>query len=292
METAQREGSKWVPFILLSFIWGSSFILMKQGMKSLSAVQVASLRIASAGLALMPLVPRVYPTVPRRTFPLILLSGLLGSFIPAYLFCIAETKLDSGLAGILNALTPLFTLLIGVLFFRQRIAWMKWAGVLLGFLGLVLLIWSGNHHIGLANMGYSGFILLATLLYGINVNLVSHYLKGFGARQITTIAMSLLAIPALVILIATGYFSMPVKDGAWLLSTAASMLLGVMGTAVATLLYYILLKRAGGLFSSMVTYGVPFVALFWGLLAGEVLGWAQVACLVIILAGVLLAQRK
>jgi drug/metabolite transporter (DMT)-like permease len=292
MEHPDHGGSKWGLFILLSFIWGSSFILMKEGMKSLSAVQVASLRIASAGLALLPLAPKIFPTVPWKTIPLILLSGLLGSFIPAYLFCIAETRLDSGLAGILNALTPLFTLLIGVLFFRQRIALMKWAGVILGFLGLVALIGLGDRHIGFDHTGYAGFILLATLMYGINVNLVSHYLRGFSSRQITTVAMSLLCIPALAILAATGYFSMPVKDGAWLQSTAASMLLGVMGTAVATLMYYVLLKRAGGLFSSMVTYGVPFVALFWGLLAGEVLGWAQVACLLVILTGVLLAQRK
>jgi drug/metabolite transporter (DMT)-like permease len=292
MENPDQGGSKWGLFILLSLIWGSSFILMKEGMKSLSAVQVASIRIASAGLALLPLVPRVFTSVPRKTFPLILLSGLLGSFIPAYLFCIAETKLDSGLAGILNALTPLFTLLIGVLFFRQRIALLKWAGVLLGFVGLVLLIWSGNHRIGFTNMGYSGFILLATLLYGINVNLVSHYLREFSSRQITTVAMSMLCIPALAILASTGYFSMPVKDVAWFRSTAASMLLGVMGTAVATVLYYMLLKRSGGLFSSMVTYGVPFVALFWGLLAGEMMGWTQVGCLIIILVGVLLAQRK
>ena len=287
-----KDPVKWILFIGLSIIWGSSFILMKEGMKSLGPFQVASIRIASAGIVLLPLAPKVYPTVPRGKWGLILLSGLLGTFIPAYLFCIAETRLDSGLAGITNALTPLFTLLIGTLFFHSRIHWMKWLGVLLGFVGMVLLIWTGRKGQGFGEVGFAGFALLATVMYGINVNLVTHYLQGFGSRQITTLALTLLSIPALLILTITGFFTMPVKDHQWFVSTGASMLLGMMGTGAATLMYYLLLKRAGGLFSTMVTYGIPFVALSWGFLAGEHVGWVQLLCLLVILSGVVIAQRK
>lgn len=287
-----RDPIKWILFIGLSFIWGSSFILMKEGMKSLGPFQVASIRIASAGIFLLPLAPKVYPTVPRGKWGLIILSGLLGTFIPAYLFCMAETRIDSGLAGITNALTPLFTLLIGTLFFGSRIHWMKWLGVTLGFIGMVMLIWTGRKAQGFGEVGFAGFALLATVMYGTNVNLVMHHLQGFGSRQITTVALTLLSIPALLILAFTGFFAMPNKDHPWFLSTGASMLLGMMGTGVATLMYYLLLKRAGGLFSTMVTYGIPFVALFWGSLAGEHVGITQLLCLLVILSGVLIAQRK
>jgi drug/metabolite transporter (DMT)-like permease len=292
MDIGQKDPVKWILFIGLSFIWGSSFILMKEGMKSLGPFQVASIRILSAGIVLLPLAPKVYPTVPRGKWALILLSGLLGTFIPAYLFCIAETRLDSGLAGITNALTPLFTLLIGTLFFRSRIHWMKWLGVTLGLLGMVMLIWLGRKGQGFGEVGFAGFALLATIMYGINVNLVTHYLQGYGSRQITTVALTLLSVLALIILTITGFFTMPVKDHQWWVSTGASMLLGMMGTGAATLMYYVLLKRSGGLFSTMVTYGIPFVALFWGSLAGEHVGVTQLLCLLVILSGVLIAQRK
>lgn len=281
----------WVIFIVLSFIWGSSFILMKEGMKGLSAYQVASIRILSAGIVLVPFGIQSFKALPANKRLLVFLSGLLGTFFPAYLFCIAETKIDSSLAGILNALTPLFTLLIGAIFFKSRIPWRKWAGVIIGFAGLVLLILAGNKTISFSYMGYASFILLATLLYGINVNLVSRYLKEIGSRQIATVAFTLLIIPSFVILWLTGYFNKEELSRAFLYSTGASMVLGIMGTAVASILFYVLLKRAGAVFSSMVTYGIPFVALFWGILANEEINPWQIGCLCVILGGVYLANK-
>jgi drug/metabolite transporter (DMT)-like permease len=281
----------WVIFIVLSFIWGSSFILMKEGMTSLSAYQVASIRILSAGIVLLPFSIQAFKAVPAHKRWLVFLSGILGTFFPAYLFCIAETKLDSSLAGILNALTPLFTLLIGALFFNRQIGWRKWAGVLIGFAGLVFLILAGNKKMSFGYLGYASFILLATLLYGINVNLVSKYLKEIGSRQIATVAFTLLIIPSFFILWLTGFFSGTSFSREFLYATGASMVLGIMGTAVASILFYVLLKRAGPVFSSMVTYGIPFVALFWGVLANEQINPVQIGCLCIILGGVYLANK-
>lgn len=282
----------WVIFILLSFIWGSSFILMKEGMTGLSAYQVASIRILSAGVVLLPFSIQAFKAVPANKRLLVFLSGTLGTFFPAYLFCIAETKLDSSLAGILNALTPLFTLLIGALFFNTRIGWQKWTGVLIGFAGLVLLILAGNKKMSFGYLGYATFILLATLLYGINVNLVSRYLKEIGSRQIATVAFTLLIIPSFIILWGTGYFTSADTSREFIYATGASMVLGIFGTAVASILFYVLLKRAGPVFASMVTYGIPFVALFWGVLAHEQINPIQIGCLCIILAGVYMANKK
>lgn len=280
----------WVLFMILSLIWGSSFILMKEGMTSLSAYQVASLRILSAGAILIPIALKNLAKVSRADLPYAILSGLLGSFFPAYLFCIAETKLDSSIAGILNALTPLFTVILGVIFFGLQPSGWKWAGVIMGLAGLVLLIISGSRDISFANFTYAGFILLATILYGLNVNMVSKRLNHLPSTTLAAIAFSALTLPALLILGFTGFFS-AVKDRAFMYSTGASVILGIFGTAIASILFYMLMKRAGALFASMVTYGIPFVALAWGYLAGEHITAAQFLCLGIILVGVYIARR-
>lgn len=280
----------WLIFIILSVIWGSSFILMKEGMKGLSAFQVASIRIFSAGAILLPVALRQFKRVERTDLPLIILSGLLGTFFPAFLFCIAETKLDSSVAGILNALTPLSTIVLGVMFFNLSMTGRKWAGVIIGLMGLVWLVLSGSREVSFANISYAGFIIVATVLYGLNVNLVNRRLRHVPSLTLAALAFSSLALPAFIVLLATGYFSLT-PDGPFLYSSAASAVLGIIGTAAASVLFYMLMKRSGALFASMVTYGIPFVALAWGALAGEAITAAQLVCLGFILGGVFLANR-
>ncbi|MES2003168.1 MAG: DMT family transporter [Bacteroidota bacterium] len=281
----------WSLFTILSLIWGSSFILMKEGMKTLTPYHVASLRILSAGLVLIPFAYKALKQVPRNKMALVILSGLLGSFFPAYLFCIAETKIDSSLAGILNALTPLFTILIGISFFQLKANTQKVVGVLIGFAGLCLLIApTGNFRF--EHFTYTLFVLLATFFYGINVNIVGRHMQGVGSLNIASVAFVFLVIPTLLILYFTGYFAMPLTHPDVLRSTLASAVLGVFGTAVASILFYMLVKRAGTLFASMVTYGIPFIAVLWGVWGGETVTSMQVGCLGIILAGVYLVNKK
>ena len=280
----------WGIFILLSLIWGSSFKLMKVGMVSLSPYEVAALRMLSAGLVLLPFSISAIKKVPASGRSLIIVSGLLGSFFPAFLFCIAETRIDSSLAGILNALTPLFTIVVGVMFFNLQVSFMKYVGVLIGFTGLTLLfIAKGN--IDITYISFSMLILIATLMYGLNVNLISKHLTGIGSLNIASLAFSFLIIPSGIILYFTGYFSKPLLQPHMLTATLASAVLGIFGTALASIIFYVLVKRAGGVFASMVTYGIPFVAVFWGLLSGETINLLQVGCLIIILTGVYMANR-
>jgi hypothetical protein len=277
-------------FVILSIIWGSSFILMKEGMKLLTPYQVASIRMLSAGLVLLPFGILHLKKIPKKSFPLLLFSGLIGTFFPAYLFCIAETQVDSAIAGILNALTPLFTLLTGALFFASPIPWKKWMGVIIGLFGLTLLILSGKNNVELRNIQFAGLIVLATLLYGINLNIVSRYLNHIPSLAVVSITMALLIVPSLIILIGTNFFASSINQS-FLNATGASVVLGVMGTAVATLLFYRLIQQAGAVFASMVTYGIPFVAVAWGLTAGENINLIQVVCLFVILIGVWLAKK-
>lgn len=277
-------------FVILSIIWGSSFILMKEGMKVLTPYQVASIRMLSAGLAMFPFCIRYFSSIPKKSLPLLFFSGLIGTFFPAYLFCIAETRIDSGIAGILNALTPLFTILIGAVFFASPMPSKKWLGVIVGFVGLVLLIISGKNTFELTNMQFAGLIVIATLLYGINLNIVSRYLQHIPSIAVVSVTLAMLILPSLLILFGTQYFNYPLEY-AFIQATSASIFLGVVGTAVATLLFYRLIQTSGAVFSSMVTYGIPFVALAWGLFAGETISLFQIGCLFVILVGVWLAKK-
>jgi len=281
----------WSLFTILSLIWGSSFILMKEGMKTLSPYHVASLRILSAGVVLIPFARKALAQVPKEKLLLVILSGLLGSFFPAYLFCVAETRIDSSLAGIMNALTPLFTIIIGIAFFQLKAGRRKIIGVLVGFIGLCLLI-APKGDFRFEDFSYSLLVLLATVFYGINVNMVGRHMQGVGSLNIASLAFVFLIIPTLVILYVTGYFALPLLQTAFIISTLASVVLGVCGTAIASILFYMLVKRAGTLFASMVTYGIPFIAVLWGLWGGETITLLQVGCLGIILVGVYLVNKK
>ena len=283
---------KWALFFLLALIWGSSFILMKEGLKGLNAYQVASLRIFSAGIILLPFLGKALKAVPKKKFAPIILSGFLGTFFPAFFFCIAETKIDSSLAGVLNALTPICTLAIGMTFFKLKIGWLKWVGMLLGLCGMVILLLGGSQEISVNYLGYALFVLLATVCYGLNVNVANNYLKEFSPLHIVTIAFTALIIPTVLILAFTGFFAnIDINNQAWIKATSAGILLGVAGTCLASVIFYTLLKKAGPVFASMVTYGIPFVAFFWGFIAGEAVTLIQLSGLVAILLGVRIVNK-
>lgn len=281
----------WSLFVALSLIWGSSFILMKEGLRALTAYQVAALRIGSAGIVVVPLAVRYIRDIPVGKIGYILLSGLLGSFFPAFLYCIAETKIDSSLAAFLNALTPISTIIIGAVFFKSKLRLQKAIGVLLGLFGMAVLLW-GNGSVNLGNLPFSALVLIATICYSLNANIVNRYLKDVGSVKIAAVAFSLLMVPSLLILLVSGFFNLSLSDSVVLRATGAGVLLGVAGTAFASIIFYKLLKRAGIIFSSLVTYGIPFVALMWGIIAGEHITLVQTGGLAIILFAVYITNRS
>jgi drug/metabolite transporter (DMT)-like permease len=281
----------WSIFILLCFIWGSSFILMKIGYRELSAIQVAALRIFSGSVVFIPFAIFHIRKIPRRKIYSVLLAGLFGNLFPAFLFTVAITRMDSSLVGILNSLTPVCVIVLGISLFGDKIQTHRVIGVLVGFAGLCLLTFS-QKDISLHNLGYSALVILATLCYGSGVNIVSHYLKGIQPIHISSISLSLLSIPTFIILYETNFFQLDFSAGPVQDSVIASLLLGFVGTSFATVIFYILVKRAGGLFASLVTYGIPFVAVLWGVRYGEPVTWMEIVSLIIILAGVYLANRQ
>lgn len=287
-----KNFNNWLIFILLSLIWGSSFILMKLGLQQLSAYQVAALRILSAGLILLPVTVKHIGSIPTKKLSLIFLSGSLGSLIPAFLFCVAEEKIDSALVGTLNSLTPVFVIITGAVFFKNKVRANKITGIIIACTGCIFLLFSKNQVQTNQDFLSLFLIILATIFYGFNVNMVSKNLLHIPSLHIAAIALSLNAIPALLVLIFTSYFSMPLGNKEFIMATGAAIILGIIGTAIATIIFYMLVKRAGGIFASSVTYGIPFVAIAWGIFYKESFGWLQVFCLIVILVGVYYTNKN
>jgi drug/metabolite transporter (DMT)-like permease len=279
----------WGIFLLLTLIWGSSFILMKYSQYELGSLQVAALRIFSAGIVFLPFAIVHLARLPARKFFTVLLSGVTGNLLPAFLYSIAISRIDSSLASILNSLTPVFVVVIAILFFKDKIKLQKIAGVLLGMTGVCLLCLSKG--ISFSNFGLAALILLATLSYGINVNMVGHYLKEIHPIHIATISIAFMVIPTGIVLWKEDFLKLAFDDRnvQWALLEAS--LLGIVGTAIATALFYVLIKRAGGLFASLITYSIPIVGILLGMRDGEQVGALQFVCLGIILTGVYLANK-
>src|SRR4030095_6061001 len=244
----------WGIFVLLCIIWGSSFILMKASQDELTWAQIASLRIFSAGIVMLPF---AFLKMPSKKIPLVILSAICGNLLPAYLFAGAIAKnIDSSLAGILNSLTPICVVVIGLLFFRSKIEGRKIIGVIIGFAGLTLLTLAAKKGISFENIEYTLWILLATILYGFNINIVGHYLKDIDPIHLAVVSITFMMIPTGIVLWQQNFLQLPFDNDDTLLAVINSVMLGVAGTAIATALFYVLVKKAGGLFASLVTYGI------------------------------------
>ena len=224
--------------------------------------------------------------------PLVILSAICGNLLPAYLFAGAIAKnIDSSLAGILNSLTPICVVVTGIIFFRSRIEGRKILGVFIGFAGLTFLTLAGKKGISFENVEYTLWILIATILYGFNVNIVGHYLADLNPIHLAVVSITFMIIPSGLVLWQQDFLRLAFDDADTLWAVINSVTLGIAGTAIATALFYVLVKKAGGLFASLVTYGIPFIALSWGFVFGENITVLQIGCLAIILCGVYLANR-
>ena len=282
------EGKKlwhWLVLGILSLIWGTSYILMKKGLESFSVFQVASLRILISFLCLLPVAIHSLHRLKREDIPSILIIGFLGSGIPAFLFPLAQTRIDSSVAGMLNSLSPVFTLTMGILMYQRKAIRSQTAGVFLGLLGAAGLLYSGSF-----TFNYYGlFVVLATLLYGISSNEVGR-VQGFNGLEITSLAFFVLGPFAIATLLLTD-LQAPLVTEHWMRNLGFIAILSVCGSAIALALFYRLIRDTSPVFASMTTYFIPIVATFWGLSDNERLTSTMLISVLLILAGVYLINR-
>ncbi|WP_339921545.1 DMT family transporter [uncultured Flavobacterium sp.] len=282
---------KWIYLMGLALIWGSSFILIKKGLIGLSALQVGSLRIIFAAIFLLLIGFKSLSKIPKEKWKFIAMTSMFGTFVPAFLFALAQTEIDSSVSSILNSLTPLNTLILGALVFGVSFERRQIWGVFIGLVGSVLLVLNGAMNHPDQNYYYAILVIIASVCYAINVNLIKRFLSDLSPLSITTGNFLVLLFPSLTILYLSG-FSDVVHVEKVRQAVVFIMILGVLGTGIANILFFKLIQMSSPVFATSVTYLIPVVAFFWGLLDNEMLTPVQFFGAFIILIGVYLSAKK
>lgn len=295
MMIPRPSGRAWPAFILilLAMIWGTSFILIKQGLKIFSPDEVGALRISAAFLFIIPFaLPRLKELV-VKDFLLLFLSGMMGVFVPAFLFATAQTRLPSAITGILNTLSPIFTMLVGAAFFGSRFGFNAILGIAGGVAGTVILALTGTSGGTLGLHWFAWLVVFACLLYGTNLNFIKFRIQHLQSITIGSVSLLLIGPFALTYLLGFSDFMTKVNsvEGAWQ-ATGFIVLLGCMSTALAGMLFTVLVKLKSPLFASSVTYLMPVVSVLWGLWDGEHLLAGHFIGMILIISGVWVANRK
>ena len=297
-----QQGSKkvlaWFIFIALAVTWGSSFMLMKKSMYAssgsalLSPVEVALLRLAIAMFTLLPVFIFYIRKIPKSLWKYLAVVGVFGNGLPAFLFTFGQTQVSSSLAGILNSTVPLFTLLLGGLFFGLKTKIYNRVGILIGFIGTTIIILGGRIVLQFDSLFYPFLITVATLCYAISLNTIKRYLKDVNAVQITAAALTIVGIPSLVYLLFSDIPAKIIDEPALQYAFGYTAILAIFGTAIALVFFNWLIKMSSALFASSVTYFIPIVAVLWGWIDHESVSALQIFGGAVILYGVYLVYKK
>lgn len=289
----QNTTKKWLYLLILSLIWGSSFILIKKSLLGLTPYQLGALRTVITGVFLFAVGLKSIKHIDKREWKWVIISGFLGSFFPAFLFAIAETEIDSAIASILNSLVPLNTVLFGFAVFKIASTKRQVLGVIIGFIGTSILILKGAELNPQQNYLYAGYVLIATVMYAFNANIIKKHLQNVKPLAIATGNYVALMLPSIIILWYTDFFAENTfMHSDFKMSVVYVTILSFFGTALAKVLFNTLIQISTPVFASSVTYLMPIVALIWGLLDGEAFGFMQAIASAVILLGVYLANRK
>lgn len=283
----------WLILFTLVLVWGSSFILIKKSLIYFDAIEVGLLRIVIAFLFLLPLALKKIATLNRQQKYYLALSGGIGSLIPSCLFAFAQQGIDSGLAGTLNSLTPLFTLLLGLVFFQMKSRWYNVVGVFIGLIGAVGLIYVSGDSSFAFNLKYASLVILATICYAFNVNFIKTRLKQVTSITITALTFYFIGFPSLLYVLFftdVSHQLMHTKE-AWS-GLGYLAILSIVGTGLALIIFNKLIKTSSPVFASSVTYLIPVIALLWGIVDGEVFRLSYLLWFFLILFGVFLVNAK
>jgi drug/metabolite transporter (DMT)-like permease len=278
---------------VLGITWGSSFILMKKGLLAFSPFEVARWRMVFGAAILLPFVLKYKSQITKKTWLWLLATGFIGSGIPAVLFAAGITRIDSSLAAIINSTAPLFTLLVGLAFFQLKVNGKGALGICIGLAGTVFLIASQKKiQADLSTLFFALMPLLGSICYGFSTNIIKSKLSHQPALVISGGALFVVALPALISLGLDGSVSLLFTDPKRQETLIYIVVLGVVGTGLAVLVFNYLIKHTTVLFAASVTYLIPLFALIWGWILNEDLNPSVFIGMGIILLGVFLVNRK
>ena len=283
---------KWFYLAILSLIWGSSFILIKKGLVGLSPYQVASLRIIFAATVILLYSYNSLKKIPKASWKWILITAYTGTFFPVYFISYGQSEIESGLASIITTITPINTLVVGIIFFGLIFTKKQLLGLLIGLGGAILLIYEASGAEFSINIYYSFFIYMTTVGYAASVNLIKNYLTNISPEAVTAGIFISISPPALIVLFLSDFSSLNFHESQVINSIIFVFVLGVFSSAIAQTLFNKFVKIASPLFASAVTYTMPIVAIFWAILDGETLTLMQFFATAIILVGVYMVNKK
>ena len=284
--------NKWFYLAALSFIWGSSFILIKKGLVGLTAIELGSIRIIISAIILIPFTFNRLKEITFKQWKWIIISAFVGSFFPAFLFAFAEQEIDSSVASILNSIVPLNTIIIGLVLFGIKSTKRQIIGVLLGFFGAYQLIISGINLNPDQNYFYSGLVIICSFLYAFNVNIIKKYLQELSAVAIATGHFTVILIPSVIVLLISDFNFEKLQNPQTQTSLFYVTLLAIFGTTLAKILFNKLINISSAVFASSVTYSMLIVSIFWGVMDGENFSINQLFATIIIVIGILLTNKK
>ena len=282
----------WIILIMLSVIWGSSFILIKRGLDAFSFEQVATLRIFIASIFLAVLGRKFYTSIPIKKLWPIFCTGVIGNGIPPFLFSKAQTYVDSGIVGVLNVLTPLFTILIGILFYNLKVKIINYFGVVLGIIGTIYLLTPQSEQLNDKTLYYSIIAILGTVCYGWSANILKAHLEDLNAIQITTISFTFIGPWAGIYLFCGNFLEIMQSHPKAITSLGSIAILAIMSSAIAVIIFNKLIKMTGPLFATSCTYIIPIVAIIWGINDNEIITLRHIIGFVVILGGVYLINKR
>ena len=282
----------WIILIMLSIIWGSSFMLIKRGLDAFSYEQVATLRIFIAFIFLAVLGRKFYTNIPTKKLWPLFLTGFIGNGIPPFLFSKAQTYLDSGIVGILNVLTPLFTIFIGILFYNLKVKIVNYLGIALGIIGTIYLLLPQTEQFDDKTLYYSLIAILGTACYGWSANIIKAHLVKLDAIQITTISFSFVGPWAGIYLLCGDFLEIMQNHPKAVSSFSYIAILAIMGSALSVIAFNKLIKMTGPLFATSCTYIIPIVAIIWGVSDKEIIIMQHIIGFVIILGGIYLVNKR
>jgi len=284
---------KWIYLLVLSLIWGSSFILIKKGLLGLTPLQLGALRILISALFIFLFGFHTLKEVKKKHWKWLIISGFLGTFFPSFLFAFAETEIDSSVASILNSLVPLNTILLGFAVFKIASTKRQIMGVIAGFIGTAILIGAGAQLNPHQNYFYAGLVVISSIMYAANVNIIKRYLQDVKAIAIAAGNFASIIVPAFIVLFFTNFFTAETyAHPDFMMSLVYIIILSAFGTALAKVMFNKLVQISTTVFASSVTYLMTIVAVGWGLLDGESFGYIQGLATILILVGVFLANKK
>jgi len=291
------EKKSWIYLIVLSLIWGSSFILMKKGMYTSSGAvifsdtQVASLRMIIATIALLPFAIYSLKKIQSvKKFVLLAIVGVCGNFLPAFLFTYAVTGISSGYTGMLNSFTPIFAILIGLVVFKDKLNRLQYVGLGIGTFGVVLLMLAGGNLSMSGNATHLFAVVIATFCYGLSLNVIKKTLPDLKSFEITSLSFLIVFMPSIVIGLRAGVIQTIHENEFATQGLIYIIILSVIGTALALIIFNKLVAISTVVFTSSVTYLIPVVAMLIGIYFGEVINLWQVASMFVILLGVFITN--